>query len=382
MTQDIKACCSHELNSFQALIRSMSETVRNLYPVYPSGAMTNLMAPLQPLSAIHMIGKTWEPGRTLTVGFLEGSATQRKKVQRWAEEWLRYANLKFRFDISGRADLRVAFNPRAGSWSNVGSDALAILSGPTINFGWVTDTSDDISDRAVILHEFGHAIGLGHEQSSPDQDIRWNKEAALRYYMQTQGWSAQMVIDNVFNVFDRSQVAGTVYDRTSIMQYPVPTELTTDGRGIGWNTELSALDIEHIAQMYPGVYLIQTPTATPTPTPTTPPVPPKKPLPPGLVEVVIGKPAAKVAIPRPGQPARFSLNVPTSQVIDLGVVVEHGRGREPVVVVKEAGTTTPLTLGLVNGRGLFQFDAGVYVLEVFNPFSALAGTAWVKASTR
>jgi serralysin len=67
----------------------------------------------------------------------------------------------------------------------------------------VTDDSDDVSDRAVILHEFGHMLGLGHEQSHPDQDIRWDREKALRYYMQTQGWSAQMVVDNVFVVFER-----------------------------------------------------------------------------------------------------------------------------------------------------------------------------------
>jgi hypothetical protein len=36
------------------------------------------------------------------------------------------------------------------------------------------------------------------------------------------GLVAQMVEDNVFRLFDPSEVEGTAYDRTSIMQYPVP----------------------------------------------------------------------------------------------------------------------------------------------------------------
>jgi len=38
-----------------------------------------------------------------------------------------------------------------------------------MNLGWISGESDVISDeeRGVILHEFGHTLGLLHEHQSP-----------------------------------------------------------------------------------------------------------------------------------------------------------------------------------------------------------------------
>ena len=41
------------------------------------------------------------------------------------------------------------------------------------------------------------------------------------------------------------------HDPLSIMHYPVPAEVTRDGRGIGYNTELSQGDIDFIKTIYP-----------------------------------------------------------------------------------------------------------------------------------
>jgi hypothetical protein len=41
------------------------------------------------------------------------------------------------------------------------------------------------------------------------------------------------------------------HDPKSIMQYPVSNELTTGDFEIGWNTELSEMDKNFIAEMYP-----------------------------------------------------------------------------------------------------------------------------------
>lgn len=339
----------------------------------------HLPAGVTPDEAISMNGKLWTPGDTIGFGFLDGSATQRAKAQKWIEYWLQVVNLHFQFGAA-HPDVRITFAP-GGSWSLIGTDCRLVPQGPTMQFGWVTDSTDDQTDRAVIVHEAGHLLGLGHEQSSPLEDIRWNKPRALAYYMSTQGWTAQMVEDNVFAVFDAGQVTGTAYDRASIMQYPVPAQLTLDGRGIAWNTDLSPLDRQYAATMYPGA--APTPPVTPTTPVVPPPVVPPVPPPPALPMVVIGHPAVSVPIPAAGSPAQFGLSVPATQVLDLGVAIGGAYGREPLVLVTEPGTDqATLRLGLVHGRGLFRFDAGFYVLQVWNANPALAGTAWVKVTPR
>jgi hypothetical protein len=71
----------------------------------------------------------------------------------------------------GPEEVRISFYADAGSRSAVGRDALNTSSfpvhQPTMNFGWVRDDSDPVEDKAVILHEFGHALGCIHETRHP-----------------------------------------------------------------------------------------------------------------------------------------------------------------------------------------------------------------------
>ena len=46
-----------------------------------------------------------------------------------------------------------------------------------MNYGWLTPTSDDDELRRVVLHEFGHALGLIHEHQNPEGGIQWNEPA-------------------------------------------------------------------------------------------------------------------------------------------------------------------------------------------------------------
>jgi len=52
----------------------------------------------------------------------------------------------------------VTFDEDDGAWSYIGLDNKSIpLHAATLNLGWV--------DEAVILHEFGHVLGLAHVDS-------------------------------------------------------------------------------------------------------------------------------------------------------------------------------------------------------------------------
>lgn len=193
--------------------------------------------------------KFWSPGATLRVRFLNGTSTLQSKAFNYAKQWESYANIHFVRVYSGASDIRVAFDAE-GNFSKLGTDALNVAAtAKTMNLAF-TSSSTEEQIRRASLHEFGHALGLNHEHQHPMADIPWNKPAAYAYYLQTNGWSAQQVDQQVFNKLSWESSQHTSFDSKSIMEYPVPANLTTNGFSIAWNTELSATDKEFIGKMY------------------------------------------------------------------------------------------------------------------------------------
>lgn len=195
--------------------------------------------------------KKWKPGQVLKVRFLDGDAGVQWKVQKLAHQWSQFANIKFAFGNYADAEIRISFKP-GGSWSYIGTDALGIAKDqPTMNYGWLTPTSADQEYSRVVLHEFGHALGLIHEHQHPEAGIPWNTEAVYRYYAQNSGWSKEQVDINIFTRYGRDITQFSQYDTTSIMHYPIAKELTNNGFEVGWNRQLSETDKQFTAQAYP-----------------------------------------------------------------------------------------------------------------------------------
>jgi hypothetical protein len=198
-----------------------------------------------------LTGKKWKPGRTLRVWHLDGDPAIHAKVERFAKKWEKYANIKFQFVANGPADIRISYHLDNRSWSYIGTDALTISDDrETMHYGWLKTDTPDTEVRRVVVHEFGHAIGMIHEQSQPMNPIKWDKAAVYRHYAQL-GWSKAQVDSNVFEQYSKETTQFSKYDPTSIMHYPVPKEFTTDKKAVGWNTELSTMDKEFIAEIYP-----------------------------------------------------------------------------------------------------------------------------------
>ena len=213
----------------------------------PNDHFCAAIAPIQKTSrAVTMRGRLWDNGSTLKIKLLGGTTQQRRYFTDAVLEWEKVVNLKFSYVTTGNADLRVSFVSGSGSWSYIGKDAQGIpQTQATINIGWLG------SD--VCLHEFGHALGMAHEQASPNSTICWNKEAV---YTALGGppnnWSRETVDWNVFRKLTPQEAEATVFDPASIMQYSVPASwLCPPSSGIPGGKVLSALDRQHMGEKYP-----------------------------------------------------------------------------------------------------------------------------------
>jgi hypothetical protein len=206
-----------------------------------------LAALAPPLRAALLLAKRWPNGTVLPVSFLGGTARQKEMVQSIAPQWSNFANLTFAFGVTQDAVIRIAFAPGDGAWSYLGTDCAEIpLGQPTMNLGW--------QEPGVILHEFGHALGLIHEHQSPAGGMQWNKPVV---YAALGGppnnWTQAMVDHNVFDTYDGTLTQYTTLDPTSIMMYSFPTSWTLDGFTTHENEVLSPTDSAFIgsASAYP-----------------------------------------------------------------------------------------------------------------------------------
>ena len=173
------------------------------------------------------------------------------KIKIYAAKWLEHSNLKFSW-VAKDGDIRISCKVGDGSWSYIGTDALTIAkSKATMNYGWFTATTPDDEFSRVIVHEFGHALGAIHEHQHPSGGIPWDKPAVYAYYQRTNGWDHAAVDNNIFAKYDATQLNMTDYDKTSIMHYAVPNELTIGDYEVGWNRQLSANDKVLAKRVYP-----------------------------------------------------------------------------------------------------------------------------------
>ena len=186
--------------------------------------------------------------------------------------WKPYINMELIFVDYIRpdpaySDIRIDFQLDKGCNSRIGSNCKNVkYPERTMNFAWF--------DVNVVLHEFGHALGLIHEHQSPmegeiPRDV-WNRQGLYKFYepdMISRGINPgdptyrkeadKIIITNVFSNYSKSDVQGTPFDQYSIMLYPFPYYVFVGGlygkypKGTRKNTILSVMDVLYISELYP-----------------------------------------------------------------------------------------------------------------------------------
>lgn len=285
----IKLCSERPLSLVQmerAARLARKENPRNVPSVSRIGRVLPGTPPNRPARMALLTSTRWKPGRTLQIAFMGGAAKVRSKIESFAKQWEKHANIELDFNNSSKAEIRVAFDPNDGSWSYLGNQALVIpKSKATMNYGWLEPNTPDDEYSRVVLHEFGHALGCVHEHQHPANGIPWDKPKVYDYYEQTDGWSKEEVDEQLFGRYSKTETNFSDFDPKSIMLYAIPDELTIGSYSVGWNRTLSTNDKQFIARMYPGA------TASPT-------------------ELTVGAPAEKAAIGSYGEEDLYRFEVP------------------------------------------------------------------------
>jgi serralysin len=201
-------------------------------------------------------GAKWKSGDIITISFLDGDPSVQAKISDVAHQWIvpGLANLQFDFRKNTTDTLvRISFKYQ-GSWSVIGTTCKQITdpTQPTMNFGWLTPTSTDEEIQRVVLHEFGHTLGLIHEHQNPDKGIKWNKPNVIRDLSgPPNNWSLGVIEQNMFEAYNKKETNYTAVDANSIMMYPIPKAWTTNGFAAGLNSALSPTDRKFIHTQYP-----------------------------------------------------------------------------------------------------------------------------------
>jgi serralysin len=197
----------------------------------------------------------WRDTETLTVAFLDGrdpwNLSVRKKVPEIVKTWEEYANIRFQFDDkAAKPHITIQLQPDANFSYQVYQSYLGETSAtksPSMYLIFPPMT-DDTEIRRVVLHEFGHALGLIHEQKRSDAGIVWNEAAVYKAYAYT-GWTKEQIKSQVMEPFSEPLTDASPFDPESIMIYPIEKGLANIV--VGWTKDLSPMDKVFIGRIYP-----------------------------------------------------------------------------------------------------------------------------------
>ncbi|KAK8054969.1 hypothetical protein PG993_000196 [Apiospora rasikravindrae] len=188
--------------------------------------------------------------RELKVRFLDGTPEYKRRVEQLVTEHYNTLPMRLRFVFLGwedtsTSDIRITFYTGYNS-SYVGLDNRnRPQNEPTMDLNMNQSTAAWV--QHIVLHEFGHALGLKHEHQHPDCSFQWNLTK-----LKASGKTQRYIDINYKKLSPDYPKVLTPYDENSIMHYNVDKgDARKSTKYVPLSTVLSSGDKSLILKLYP-----------------------------------------------------------------------------------------------------------------------------------
>lgn len=202
-----------------------------------------------------LVSRYWGIGGvTLTVGFMDSPPKDlRRHILKHMNAWNKTANVRF-VETATDPQVRIARvgGKDGGYWSYLGTEILEIpKEEQTMNLEAFTMKTSEKEFIRVVRHETGHTLGFPHEHMRQALMEKIDPDKAIPFFMDTQGWTKEEVIQQVLTPLEESTLLGTTPNPKSIMCYQIPGQLTRSGQPIVGGLDIDPSDFEFASRIYP-----------------------------------------------------------------------------------------------------------------------------------